>query len=237
MKDKLAHIAVCDSDPLMREMIMEYLVKKAYDVSLFADHQCLLNQVRSERLDAIVLDISTSNEDGLSVLKQLRAINANIPLLMLTAAANVVECVVGFELGADDYMAKPMDLRELLARLKAIMRRRGYQRQPVSTQTDLLQIGKCELDMTRRRLMDANGQRIQLTAMEYDLLIFFTRNTGRILNRDQIVEGAHGRRWDPLDRSVDIRISRLRRKIEQHAEKPQIIKTVRGLGYLFSAGG
>lgn len=165
------------------------------------------------------------------------------PVIMLTAAGEVVDRVVGLELGADDYLVKPADLRELAARIKAVLRRRAPLPVPASEGAELPELGrtlfpfgKAWLDLEAARLTDADGREIPLTAMEYNLLKLFARNRGRVLNRDQILEGAHDRSWDPFDRSIDIRISRIRRKIEANPQKPEVIRTVRGVGYIYDPG-
>ena len=154
---------------------------------------------------------------------------------MLTAAGEVIDRIVGLEMGADDYLAKPVDLRELEARIKAVLRRKS-QPEDKSRPKDApatARFGEFTLDLTAVKLRTADGDEVPLTAMEFNLLSLFARNRGRVLNRDQILEQAHDRSWDPFDRSIDIRISRLRRKIEPNPQKPQIIKTVRGIGYIY----
>jgi two-component system phosphate regulon response regulator OmpR len=151
---------------------------------------------------------------------------------MLTTAADVVDRIVGLEIGADDYVPKPFDPRELLARVKSVLRRRNR-----VTRTDgvsgRVPVGTCEIDLGMHKLFDAGGEELPLTAMEFDLLRVFIENPNRALNRDQIMELAHHRDWDVFDRSIDLRIMRLRRKIENNPEKPDVIKTVRGVGYMY----
>jgi DNA-binding response OmpR family regulator len=147
----------------------------------------------------------------------------------------VVDRIIGLEMGADDYLGKPVDLRELEARMKAVLRRKdGVSSTSEKTSSgDTAQFGDYVLHIEAAKLMSDDDTEIQLTAMEFNLLKAFAANRGRVLNRDQILEQAHDRTWDPFDRSIDIRISRLRRKIEKNPEKPTIIKTVRGIGYLY----
>ena len=151
---------------------------------------------------------------------------------MLTTAADVVDRVVGLEMGADDYVPKPFDLRELLARVKSVLRRRAEAAQPFGN-SGRVRFGICELDLGMHKLFDADGRECPITAMEFELLRVFTENPERALSRDQIMELAHHRDWDVYDRSIDLRIMRLRRKIERNPEKPEVIKTVRGIGYMY----
>lgn len=232
MSDPL--ILVCDDEPDLREMLQEYLEKRAFRVALAADTKEMRASLENNAPDLILLDINMPGEDGLSALRALRTDN-NVPVVMLTAAGETVDRIVGLEMGADDYLGKPVDLRELEARIKAVLRRRA---EPVASQksgvsANTVVMGEFTLDIEAARLTDASGEAVPLTAMEFRLLKLFAENRGRVLNRDQILEQAHDRSWDPYDRSIDIRISRLRRKIELNPEKPGIIRTVRGIGYVF----
>ncbi|HYQ72549.1 MAG TPA: winged helix-turn-helix domain-containing protein, partial [Gammaproteobacteria bacterium] len=153
-------------------------------------------------------------------------------IIMLTTAADVVDRVVGLEMGADDYVPKPFDLRELLARVKSVLRRRSEPAHPAAS-SGRVRFGLCELDLGMHKLFGADGRELPMTAMEYELLRVFAENPDRALNRDQIMELAHHRDWDVYDRSIDLRIMRLRRKLERNPESPEVIKTVRGVGYMF----
>jgi two-component system phosphate regulon response regulator OmpR len=176
-------------------------------------------------------------EDGLSLTRFLRE-HSNVAIIMLTGSAEIIDRVVGLEIGADDYVAKPVDLRELLARVKAVLRRTaGRERSGETTAlTDqhCLQFGNCRFYPSTQKLLDVDGAEVAITPMESQLLKVFAEHRGRILNRDQLLELAHDRGWEPFDRSIDIRISRLRKKIEPDASKPAVIKTVRGVGYIYS---
>lgn len=237
------HVLICDDEADLREMLAEYLGKRGFRVSMAANASALRSAIENAPPDAILLDINMPGEDGLSVLRQLSAKGDAPPVIMLTAAGDVVDRVVGLELGADDYLAKPVDLRELAARLKVVLRRHAPPPAALSEGASMPEVGrtlfpfgKAWLDLDAARLTDADGREIQLTAMEYNLLKLFARNRGRVLNRDQILEGAHDRAWDPFDRSIDIRISRIRRKIEINPHKPEVIRTVRGVGYIYDPG-
>ncbi len=229
------HILVCDDEEDVREMVGEYLLRRGFMVSTAGDANELRATLDEKSVDAIVLDINMPGEDGLSALRSLRAAN-DVPIIMLTATAEVVDRILGLEMGADDYLGKPVDLRELEARLKTVLRRRSA---PQAVETGeakaegKVQFGPCTLDLESALLFGPDGTEISITSMEFSLLKVFANNRGRVLNRDQLLDQAHDRDWDPFDRSIDIRISRLRRKIEPNAEKPEVIRTVRGIGYIF----
>ena len=234
MDSQNAHILVCDDEIDLREMLQEYLGKRGYRVSGASGGDELRDILSVTSVDVIVMDINMPKEDGLSILRSLRPETAT-PVIMLTAAGDVVDRIIGLEMGADDYLGKPVDLRELEARIKAILRRESMSNLAKTEQPDgnRAPFGDFVLDKDAAKLLAADGTEVQLTAMEYSLLKVFAENRGRVLNRDQLLEQAHDRSWDPLDRSIDIRISRLRRKLETNPEKPNIIKTVRGIGYLY----
>ena len=234
MENENTRIVVCDDELDVREMVQEYLGKRGFNVSTVANGNELRETLSAEPVDLIVLDINMPGEDGLAVLRSLRGDNP-VAVVMLTAAGEVVDRIIGLEMGADDYLGKPVDLRELEARIKAVLRRKGQEKAPAgSTPTvDSAQFGDYTLNIEAAKMVAADGTELQLTAMEFSLLKVFAENKGRVLNRDQILEQAHDRSWDPFDRSIDIRISRLRRKIEKNPEKPSIIRTVRGLGYVY----
>ncbi|MEM9973320.1 MAG: response regulator [Pseudomonadota bacterium] len=228
-------VLVCDDETDLREMLQEYLQKRGYQVRLAGDAEALRAEIAEDAPDLIVLDINMPGEDGLSALRRLRS-ESEIPVVMLTAAGETIDKIVGLEMGADDYLGKPVDLRELEARIKAVLRRKAAPAAPAETAAPggpFVQFGAFRLDLDAAKLTDAAGDEVALTAMEFRLLKLFAENRSRVLNRDQILEQAHDRSWDPYDRSIDIRISRLRRKIETNPQKPTIIRTVRGIGYVF----
>lgn len=227
------HVAICDDEPDLREMVGEYLARRGFAVTLAANAEELREALKGAAVDAIVLDIAMPGEDGLSVLRTLRAAPPRVPVIMLTAAGETVDRIVGLEMGADDYLGKPVDLRELEARIKAVVRRAQSPAPPSDAAKRRWRFGKCWLDIPAAKLFAEDGSEVPLTAMEFALLKLFAENRGRVLNRDQILEGAHDRSWDPFDRSIDIRISRIRKKIEPNPEKPEVIRTVRGIGYIY----
>lgn len=231
------HVIVCDDEGDLREMLAEYLQKRGFRVSQACDAKVLREEMAADAPDLVLLDINMPGEDGLAVLRSLQGDDAPA-VIMLTAAGEIVDRVVGLEMGADDYLAKPVDLRELTARVKAVLRRKRDREPPLSdARRTRFPFGKTWLDLEAARLVGEDGREIPLTSMEYNLLKLFAQNRGRVLNRDQILEGAHDRTWDPFDRSIDIRISRIRRKIEHNPQKPEVIRTVRGVGYIYDPGG
>ncbi|MAU46724.1 MAG: DNA-binding response regulator [Yangia sp.] len=229
------HILICDDEPALREMLAEYLGKRGYRTSLAAGAEELRAHLAEARPDLILLDINMPGEDGLSVLRSLQGPEAPM-VIMLTAAGDVIDRVVGLEMGADDSLAKPVDLRELVSRIKAVLRRQTSVATEAPRERTRFRFGKTWLDLDAAKLFDEGGEELPLTAMEFNLLKLFARNRGRVLNRDQILEGAHDRSWDPFDRSIDIRISRIRKKIEVNPAKPEVIRTVRGVGYIYDPG-
>ena len=229
-----AHILVCDDELDVREMLKEYLNKRGFKISMASNGNELQTILSLNEVDLVLLDINMPGQDGLSVLRSLRT-EDQTPVIMLTAAGEAVDRIIGLEMGADDYLGKPVDLRELEARIKAVLRRNATSRDNNSAEPSgkTAMFGDFKLDINAAKLLDPEGKEVALTAMEFSLLKVFAQNKGRVLNRDQILEQAHDRAWDPFDRSIDIRISRLRRKIETNPEKPAIIRTVRGIGYVY----
>lgn len=232
-----AHIVVCDDEPDIRATVAEYLERNGYDVTPADGGPALREIVGAQQVDVVILDIRMPGEDGLSLARYLRE-HSDLAIIMLTGSAGVIDRVVGLEIGADDYIAKPVDLRELLARIKAVLRRTSRQERAIqaseSRARQVAQFGTCRFDLDAHKLFDAEGREIAITPMEFRLLKVFAEHRGRILNRDQLLELAHDRGWDPFDRSIDIRISRLRKKIETDPSKPEVIRTIRGVGYLYS---
>lgn len=235
MNTNQKRIVVCDDEPHLREMVAEYLVERGYDVLEAKNGQALVELLETQNADLIILDVNMPGIDGLAALRQLRA-SSDIPVIMLTAASETVDKIVGLEMGADDYIGKPVDLRELEARIKANLRRQNFIDVETNSRERLkgsVEFGPCRLDIDGAKLYGNDGNEIVLTAMEFSLLRVFAENRGRVLNRDQLLEQAHDKGWEPFDRSIDLRISRLRKKIETNPTKPETIRTVRGLGYIF----
>jgi DNA-binding response OmpR family regulator len=235
-------LIVVDDEASLREMLADYLGKHGFAVAVAADGRALDSRLAEGPADLILLDVNMPGEDGFAIARRLRA-SSKVPILMLTAAEDVVDRVVGLEVGADDYVTKPFDLRELRARIRAILRRTSGNApaaapaeaasQPVDQPRSLIYFGKVALDIEARCLVYGDGMQEPLTAMEFDLLHVFSQNPHRVLSRDRLLNLAHHRDNEPFDRSIDIRITRIRRKIEIDPAKPQVIKTVRGAGYLY----
>jgi len=235
------HIVVCDDERDIRDTVSEYLTLHGFRVSQVDGGPALRALLEESQVDLVLLDINMPGEDGLSLARFLR-VSHTAGVIMLTASGDVVDRIVGLETGADDYVAKPFDLRELLARVKAVLRRsegRGRASSEDSGVADVATVafGRCTLDLDSHKLFEADGTEVAITAMEFDLLRTFVERPNRVLTRDQLLDYAHNRDWEPFDRSVDTRIARLRKKIEPDAAKPAVIKTVRGAGYMFVPGG
>ncbi len=229
-----ASVIVTDDEADLREAVGEYLRRHGFDVRMAADAAALSALLKARAADAIVLDVAMPGEDGLAAARRLRSEGYAGGIVMLTAAGDVVDRVVGLELGADDYLAKPCDLRELLARIRSVLRRVSLRGAVTAPQGPRVRLGRRMLDLMSRRLTGPDGKDIPLTAMEFDLLKAFAERPGRVLSRESLLELAHSRGWEAFDRSIDVRITRLRRKIEDDPSKPAVIKTVRGAGYVLA---
>ncbi|MCT2401175.1 response regulator [Novosphingobium mangrovi (ex Huang et al. 2023)] len=226
-------VLVCDDERDIRDLLCDYLSTRGFRTKGCADADELLRAVERAPADLAILDINMPGMDGLTALRTLR-MKHDIPVIMLTAASETIDRVLGLELGADDYLGKPFDLREVEARAKSVLRRRLPQApNGEAPPQQRVVFGDNALDLVSARLFDGEGNEVAITAMEFALLKVFAANRGRVLNRDQLLEQAHDRSWDPFDRSIDLRISRLRQKIERNPKKPEVIRTVRGLGYIY----
>ena len=242
-----AHVAIVDDEPDIRSTLAEYLTSRGLHVTSVQDGstlRTLFADAAAAPPDLVVLDLCLPGEDGLSLARWLRD-RTGVGIVMLTALGEPVDRVVGLELGADDYLAKPVDLRELVARIHAVLRRLRAAGPPAATHgapadagesagRPPVPFGRVWLDLDRQALLDAQGRDVVLTAMEFDLLKAFAENPNRVLTRDRLLDLAHNRDWEPFDRSIDVRIARIRRKVERDPAKPQVIRTVRGSGYLYA---
>jgi len=229
-------VLLVDDEPELRALLAEYFGRNGFTV-LQAENAAAARAVVAERVpDVAVLDINMPGENGLSLARALREAHPRLGLLMLTTAGEAIDRIVGLEVGADDYVAKPFELRELLARVRAVLRRLQVTQAATAaapSDPERVAFGPCALDMAQRKLFGADGAEIDITAAEFDLLALFARHPNRPLNRDQIMEQAHNRGWDVFDRSIDLRVMRLRRKVERNPDKPEVIKTVRNVGYVY----
>ncbi len=229
-----ASVLVVDDDADVRRMLVEYLGSHDYDVTGVANGTEMRASLERKVPDVVLLDVGLPGEDGLSLARFLRE-RYPVGIIMVTAADGVVDRVVGLEVGADDYVSKPFDPRELRARLKSVLRRvRDESGAGASVSArQRLRIGRCTLDLDARRLLDTDGADISITAMEFDLLKTFVEHPNKVLTRDRLLTLTRNREWEPFDRSIDIRIARLRRKVEVNPDNPLAIQTVRGAGYMF----
>ena len=219
-----------DDDPVIRKMLADYLGEHGYEVAQAASGKEMRAALEREVPAAVLLDIGLPGEDGLTLARFVRE-RYDVAIIMVTGAGDVVDRVAGLEVGADDYIAKPFDPRELRARLKSVLRRLENREKP--KQQSRVTVGRCFLDMKSRQLTDARGEEIPLTAMEFDLLKAFIERPNQVLSRDQLLTMTRNREWEPFDRSIDIRVTRLRRKVEADPDHPRAIRTVRGAGYMF----
>ncbi|MBP2311367.1 response regulator [Azospirillum soli] len=234
--DRTPHLLVVDDDREIRSLVAQFLTRHGYRVTGVKDGAEMMRALETARVDLIVLDLMLPGEDGLSLCRRLRATpdTAQTPVIMLTAMGEETDRIVGLEMGADDYLAKPFSPRELLARIKAVLRRATAQPVAGGATGKTLQFEGWSLDVAKRELRSPDGVLVQLSAGEYDLLVAFVEHPQRVLTRDQLLDLARGRSAVPFDRSIDVQVSRLRRKIEPDPADPTLIKTVRGGGYLFT---
>lgn len=240
--DAIGRVLLVDDDPAVRAMLFEYLSTHGLEVASADCGAAMIEALARTVPDVVLLDLRLPGEDGLSLLRYLRQHHA-VGVLIVTGAGEVVDRVVGLEMGADDYIAKPFEPRELLARIRSVMRRMVP---PVATaatatpssagmarQEAMAAVGDCRLDLRAHRLFDAAGEELMLTPMEFELLKAFVERPNQVLSRDQLLTLTRNREWEPFDRSIDIRIARLRRKIEPDPERPRLIRTVRSAGYMY----
>jgi DNA-binding response OmpR family regulator len=231
-------IIVVDDEPDICELFEAYLGRNGMEVRTAADGAALRRLLAERPADLIVLDVNLPGEDGFTIARELRRASA-VGIVMLTGAGEVEQRVAGLQLGADDYVPKPVEPRELLARIRSVLRRVQAERAAAAAATPsgrerMVRFGRCRLDLDGRRLMGEDGGAIPLTAMEFDLLAVFARHPNQVLSRDRLSELAHNRPLEAFDRSIDIRITRLRQKIEPDPAHPRTIRTVRGEGYVFA---
>jgi two-component system OmpR family response regulator len=232
--DASDHILIVDDDAEIRSLLSQYLVKNGLRVTAVADGRGMWQVLDAGRIDLIVLDLMLPGDDGLTLCRNLRA-KSDIPVIMLTARGEETDRIVGLEMGADDYLAKPFSARELLARIKAILRR--ARSLPENLQPDSarhIRFAHWVLDTTHRQLVSSANVVTLLSGAEYRLLRIFLNHPNRVLNRDQLVDLTQGKEADPLDRSIDVQVSRLRNRLGDDPREPRLIKTVRGEGYVLA---
>ncbi|WLQ13914.1 response regulator [Hahella aquimaris] len=233
MTHKNKHIVVVDDDLEIRQLLSQYLSKNGFDVSPAEDGETLFRLLEGVTPDLIILDIMLPGDDGFTICQRLRK-SSTVPIIMLTANADDTDRIVGLEMGADDYIAKPFNPRELLARMKAILRRVQPKQSAPSGQPKIYRFGNLVLDTTSRMLVQPNGDKSAISGADYTLLCLFLEKGNEVLSRDEISDVLHGRECSPLDRSIDVHMSRLRQRLGDDAKNPTLIKTVRGSGYVLA---
>lgn len=229
------HILVVDDHSEIRDLLKRFLEQHGMRVSCARDGKEMKRLLDEREFDLLVLDLMMPGEDGLTLCRELRG-KSRLPIIMLTAMGEETDRIIGLEMGADDYLSKPFNPRELLARIKAVMRRTQAESLPVpETLTRDLRFDRWLLDVNRRELVDEEGVGMSLSTAEFDLLKVFLERPQRVLSRDQLLDLARGREAVAFDRAIDTLVSRLRRKLERDPKNPELIKTIWGGGYLFAA--
>lgn len=231
---KATTVLVVDDEADLRTMLREYLGTQGIAVRALDSGARLIDEIARQRPDLVLLDVNMPGEDGFTHLRRLRVLDPALPVIMLTAAGQVEQRVGGLRAGADDYVVKPFDLRELLARIRAVLERAGSTAQ--TSAPALAPFGPLTVDLAGRRLLSAAGEEISLTAGEFDMVALFAANPRKVLSRARLRALDSRPDTGDNDRSVDIRVTRLRRKIEKDPENPALIRTVRGQGYMFDPG-
>lgn len=235
MMSAMDHILIVDDDRDIRDLLSEYLQKQGYRVSVAADGRAMRTAMSRSAPDLIVLDLMLPGEDGLVLCREIRA-QSDLPIIMLTARGEEVDRIVGLEMGADDYLAKPFSPRELLARIKGILRRsRALPSNLKPDQAKAFHFAGWTLEVATRNLVSPQGVTISLSGTDYKLLRIFLDHPNRVLNRDQLIDLTQSRDAGPFDRSIDLQVSRLRRRLDDNPKDPTIIKTARGEGYVLAA--
>jgi two-component system OmpR family response regulator len=229
-----AHIMLVEDDAEIARSTTRFLTGAGYRVTHAIDGRSMDRLIRDARIDLVLLDLMLPGEDGLSICRRLRA-TTDLPVIMLTALGNEIDRVIGLEIGADDYIAKPFSTRELLARVRAVLRRAGPREPGTPVPTGRYSFAGWTVDPIQRQLIDPDGVRVTLTSAEFDLLVVFCTHARRVLTRDQLLDLTRGRDGGPFDRSIDTLVSRIRRKIERDTRDPVLIQTIRLGGYMFTA--
>jgi two-component system, OmpR family, response regulator len=232
---RLPHLLVVDDDREIRSLLTRLLSRRGYRVTTAREEQEMQEALISSRIDLVILDIMLPGKDGLTLCRELQA-SKSIPVIMLTARGEATDRIIGLEVGADDYLAKPFDVRELEARIRAVLRRTPAERAGSNGDgKPIFAFSGWRLDARQRHLFSPEGAMVDLTSGEFDLLLAFVERPQRVLSRNQLLDLARGRDAAPFDRSIDVQVSRLRRKIEADPRTPELIKTVRSGGYMFTS--
>ncbi len=231
---KQEHLLLVDDDPELRDLLRDYLGQAGYRITAVADGREMLKAMDAAPYDLVILDIMLPGEDGLSLCRRLRA-QSRIPILMLTARGDEIDRIVGLEMGADDYLSKPFNPRELLARIKSILRRAGSLPENLAAEdVHSFRFAGWTLDAQNRQLRSPDGVVVDLSGVEFKILRVLVERPNRVLSRDQLLEFTQGREASPFDRAIDVQIGRLRRKLDDDAREPRLIKTVRNEGYVLA---
>lgn len=236
--NKTEHIIIVDDDKEIRELLSDFLQKYGFEVAIAKNGNELLNLLQQmSKIDLVILDILMPGVDGFEICRRLKSLHPKIAILMLTALTNETDRILGLEFGADDYLEKPFNPRELLARVKAILRRIQVAREnnPLAVNSNIIRFEGWTLDLASRRLLSHDNIEVSLSGGCYDLLVAFLERPQHVLSRDYLMDITKNRSADYFDRSIDVQVSRLRQKLEENPKDPKIIKTVRAGGYLFSA--
>ncbi len=231
-----SRLLMIEDDARLAQMVVDYLGQSGFAVTHASDGEAGLEHLQLLQPELVILDLMMPGIDGLEVCRRIRALpndNARVPVLMLTAKGDPMDRIIGLELGADDYLPKPFEPRELLARIRAVLRRRGEPGQAVARTTPTLRFGSLEIDRDARTVQVGDGM-CDLTSYQFDLLVAMAERAGRVLTRDQIMEAVRGRELEAFDRSIDVHIGRIRNAIEADSKDPKRILTVRGVGYVFA---
>jgi two-component system, OmpR family, response regulator len=230
------HILVVDDQKEICEVVQQYLSSEGYRVSVANDGGGMRKVMAQGPVDLVILDLMLPGEDGLTLARQLRE-ESTVGIIILTGRGETVDRIIGLEMGADDYLPKPFHLRELLARVKSVLRRvsaRGQAQEVAAPGRSKARFAGWKLDLSTRELVSPTGGEVRLTTGEFDLLAAFVKNANQVLSRDRLLDLARNREAGPFDRTIDVQVGRLRRKLEPDPQKPTIIKTVRGTGYIFT---
>ena len=229
----MPHILVVDDDQEILSLLTAFFRRHAHEVTVAADGPAMFAALDAHPIDLVILDVMLQGEDGFSLCRRLRA-QGTLPVIMLTAMADHTDRVVGLEIGADDYLVKPFDARELLARVRAVLRRTAAGPAASTPTRPVLSFANWRLDVARRELRSLDNTLMILSGAEFDLLLAFAEHPQRVLTRDQLLDLARGTAHMAFDRSIDVQVSRLRRKLEADAKSPSVIRTVRNGGYIFT---
>jgi two-component system OmpR family response regulator len=228
------HILIVDDHAEICEMVRDYLEEEGFKVSIAHDGESMRRTLALGPVDLVLLDLILPGEDGLTLARDLR-LNSNVGIIILTGRGETVDRIIGLEMGADDYLPKPFHLRELLARVKSVLRRASAREQAAQERPTSAVFNGWRLDLGVRELTSPQGEIVRLTTGEFDLLAAFVSNANQVLSRDRLLDLARNREAGPFDRTIDVQVGRLRRKLEDDAYQPSLIKTVRGSGYIFTA--